>query len=199
MKRILMIATGGTIACKRSDAGLTPVLTSQELLSYVPAAKDFCSVDTLQLMNIDSTNMEANHWLAIARAVENNYSNYDGFVITHGTDTMAYTAAALSYLVQNSIKPVIITGAQKPIDLDVTDARTNLIDSLRIASDSRAYGVNIVFDGKVICGTRAKRNARTATMHFQALTFLTLRLCRMNGVFFILMTKRKMRLNFSYA
>jgi L-asparaginase len=171
MKRILMIATGGTIACKRSDYGLTPVLTSQELLSYVPAVKDFCCVKTLQLMNIDSTNMEASQWIEIAHAVQENYLKYDGFVITHGTDTMAYTASALSYLIQNSKKPIIITGAQKPIDLDVTDARTNVTDSLRIASDSRAYGVNIVFDGKVICGTRAKKERTHSYNAFSSINF----------------------------
>jgi len=66
VKHILLLATGGTIACKRTDAGLTPVITSQELLSYVPAAKKFCKVHTVQLMNIDSTNMQASHWLSIA-------------------------------------------------------------------------------------------------------------------------------------
>ena len=170
-KRILLIATGGTIACKRSDGGLTPVITSQELLSYVPVAKSFCVVHTLQLMNIDSTNMQAEHWIAIAAAVEKNYAKYDGFVITHGTDTMAYTAAALSYLIRNAAKPVIITGAQKPIDMDVTDARTNLLDSLRIASDDRAYGVNIVFDGKLIAGTRGKKERTHSYNAFASINF----------------------------
>lgn len=171
LKRILLLATGGTIACKRTDGGLTPVITSQELLSYVPAARQFCKVHTVQLMNIDSTNMQAEHWLLIAAAVEKNYDSYDGFVITHGTDTMAYTAAALSYLVQNSFKPIVITGAQKPIDMDVTDARTNLLDSLRVASDERAYGVNIVFDGKLIAGTRGKKERTHSYNAFSSINF----------------------------
>jgi L-asparaginase len=171
LKRILMIATGGTIACKRSDGGLTPVITSQELLSYVPAAKSFCRVHTIQLMNIDSTNMETEHWLTIAATVEQYYDEYDGFVITHGTDTLAYTAAVLSYLVQNPAKPIILTGAQKPIDLDVTDARTNLLDSLRIASDDRSYGVNIMFDGKLIAGTRGKKERTHSYNAFASINF----------------------------
>ncbi len=171
LKRILLLATGGTIACKRTDGGLTPVITSQELLSYVPAARQFCKVHTVQLMNIDSTNMQAEHWLLIAAAVEKNYDSYDGFVITHGTDTMAYTGAALSYLVQNSLKPIVITGAQKPIDMDVTDARTNLLDSLRVASDGRAYGVNIVFDGKLIAGTRGKKERTHSYNAFSSINF----------------------------
>ena len=154
MKHILLLGTGGTIACKHGDSGLTPLLTGDELLSYVPAARSFCEVEAIQVLNIDSTNIHPKHWQLLCQVLEENYDNYDGFVICHGTDTMAYTAAAMSYLVQHSKKPIVITGAQKPIDLDVTDARTNLLDSLRFASCERAHGVNIVFDGKVIAGTR---------------------------------------------
>ena len=128
MKQILLIATGGTIASRRGDSGLKPALTSQELLSYVPDAAGFCRTDTLQLFNIDSTNMQPHHWLEIAEAIQKHYGQYDGFVVCHGTDTMAYTAAALSYLIQNSPKPIVVTGSQKPIDMEITDAKTNLLD-----------------------------------------------------------------------
>ena len=124
MKQVLLIATGGTIASKSSDEGLKPLITSDELLGYVPDAKKFCQAHTLQLMNIDSTNMQPAHWQKIAFAIQEHYSSYDGFVVCHGTDTMAYTAAALSYLIQDSQKPIVITGAQKPIDLEITDAKT---------------------------------------------------------------------------
>ena len=83
----------------------------------------------------------------------------------------AYTAAAMSYLVQHSKKPIVITGAQKPIDLDVTDARTNLLDSLRFASCERAHGVNIVFDGKVIAGTRGKKERTKSYNAFSSINF----------------------------
>ena len=171
MKNILLIATGGTIASKRSDRGLKPLISSEELLSYVPAAKEFCRADALQLMNLDSTNIQPKHWLAMAKAVEEHYDQYDGFVICHGTDTMAYTAAAMSYLVQHSSKPIVITGAQKPIDLDVTDARTNLLDSLRFAASERAHGVTIVFDGKVIAGTRGKKERSKSYNAFSSINF----------------------------
>lgn len=171
MKQILMIATGGTIASKSSAAGLKPLITSDELLSYVPDARQFCHADTLQLLNIDSTNMQPFHWLKIAAAIEANYETYDGFVICHGTDTMAYTAAALSYLIQNSRKPIVITGAQKPIDLEITDAKTNLMDSLRFASHEQAYGVTLVFDGKVIAGTRAKKERTKSYNAFSSINF----------------------------
>lgn len=171
MKKILLIATGGTIASKHSEDGLTPMITSEELLSYVPEVKDFCTVDTIQVLNIDSTNIQPEYWLTMVQAIKDNYSAYDGFVICHGTDTMAYTAAALSYLIQNCAKPIVLTGAQKPIDLDVTDARTNLSDSLLYASYPGAHGVCLVFDGNVIAGTRA-RKVRSKSYHaFESINF----------------------------
>ena len=171
MKHILLLGTGGTIACKHGDSGLTPLLTGDELLSYVPAARSFCEVEAIQVLNIDSTNIHPKHWQLLCQVLEENYDNYDGFVICHGTDTMAYTAAAMSYLVQHSKKPIVITGAQKPIDLDVTDARTNLLDSLRFASCERAHGVNIVFDGKVIAGTRGKKERTKSYNAFSSINF----------------------------
>ena len=157
LKKILMIATGGTIASRRGENGLTPVMTSEELLSFVPRIREFCEVDTLQLMNIDSTNITPVEWEILAKAIKENYEKYDGFVVCHGTDTMAYTASVLSYLVQKSAKPIVITGSQRPIDFESTDARTNLTDSFLYASSKNSSGVNIVFDGKVIKGTRAKK------------------------------------------
>ena len=156
-KKLLLIATGGTIASEYTREGLAPGLAAEELLSYVEEHREFCQVSVLQPFGLDSTNIYARHWLELAACIEENYASYDGFVLCHGTDTMAFTAAALSYLVQNSRKPIVITGSQKPINLPVTDARTNLLDSLRFASEPGAYGVNIVFDGKVIAGTRAKK------------------------------------------
>ena len=107
MKNILLIATGGTIASKRSDSGLKPLISSEELLSYVPAAKEFCRADALQLMNLDSTNIQPKHWLAMAKAVEEHYDQYDGFVICHGTDTMAYTCLLYTSSVQFYAPPLI--------------------------------------------------------------------------------------------
>ncbi len=157
MKKILFIATGGTIASRRSDSGLKPQITPQELLEYIPQVKDICQIEAIQLLNLDSSNMEPEHWKLIVHTIREQYEAYDGFVIAHGTDTMAYTAAALSYMIQNSRKPIVITGAQKPIDLEITDAKSNLLDSFLYASDAASQGVSIIFDGKVIAGTRAKK------------------------------------------
>lgn len=170
-KKILMLATGGTIASKRSNNGLKPLLTPEELLNFVPDAKELCQVDTMQILNIDSTNMRPHHWLLIAKTIEKHYNHYNGFVVCHGTDTMAYTAAALSYLIQHSAKPIVITGAQKPIDLEITDAKTNLSDSLRFASCDKACGVSIVFDGKVIAGTRGKKERTKSYNAFSSINF----------------------------
>ncbi|MDO4272895.1 MAG: asparaginase [Eubacteriales bacterium] len=171
MKKILLIATGGTIASKYTEDGLSPQLTAEELLSYVPAARDFCSVDAVQHLSLDSTNVNVSHWLSLAELIEKKYEYYDGFVICHGTDTMAYTAAALSYLIQNNRKPVVITGSQKPIDLAVTDAKTNLLDSLRFASHPHAHSVSIVFGGKVIAGTRAKKEFSKSYNAFSSINY----------------------------
>lgn len=171
MKNILMIATGGTIASRSTDSGLTPLIGSEDLLRYIPRVSEFCAVTTVQPFNLDSTNVTPSHWLALARIIRDSYNSYDGFVICHGTDTMAYTAAALSYLIQNSSKPIVITGAQKPIDLDITDARTNLTDSFLYACFDGASGVQIVFDGKVIAGTRAKKTRTKSYNAFSSINF----------------------------
>ena len=158
MKKILLIATGGTIASKYTADGLAPQISAEELLEYIPEAKEFCTIDTVQPFALDSTNVCADHWLKLARLIESKYEFYDGFVLCHGTDTMAYTAAALSYLIQNNRRPIVITGAQKPIDLAITDARSNLMDSLR-------------FGGKVIAGTRAKKEFSKSYNAFSSINY----------------------------
>ena len=164
MKNILMIGTGGTIASEMTPSGLTPELNSTQLLSFVPRIGEMCHVDCVQLYSLDSTNIRPAHWLGVARAVRENYAIYDGFVISHGTDTMAYTAAALSYLIQGSPKPIVLTGAQKPIWFDGTDSKRNLTDAFLYACRG-CGGVQIVFNGKVILGTRARK---TCSKSFQA-------------------------------
>lgn len=166
-----MIGTGGTIASKQTAHGLTPGLSSDDILSYIPQVKDVCHVDTLQVCNIDSTNVTPKHWVMLSKTIEKHYDAYDGFVICHGTDTLAYTAAALSYMIQNSSKPIVITGAQKPINMDVTDAKTNLLDSFIYASDDDSQDVNIVFGGKVIVGTRAKKERAKSYNAFASINF----------------------------
>ena len=169
-KRILMLATGGTIASRESGQGLAPAITSEELLGYVPGIGELCRVETVQLMNLDSTNVGPSHWLSMARAIEARYRDYDGFVVTHGTDTMAYTAAALSYLVQASPKPIILTGAQTPIWFDGTDSKRNLTDAFLYACRG-CGGVQIVFNGRVILGTRARKTYSKSFRAFSSVNY----------------------------
>ena len=164
MKKILLIGTGGTIASELTASGLAPELTTRQLVALVSALTEICEIDCVELLNMDSTNMQPRHWLQIAQCIRQNYDGYDGFVLTHGTDTMAYTAAALSYLIQACPKPIILTGAQRPIGSDTTDSKENLADACRCAA-SGLPGVSIVFNHQVILGTRARK---THTKSFQA-------------------------------
>ena len=191
MRKLLLIATGGTIASGYTENGLTPRIAAEKLLSYAEEYREFCQVDTVQPFSLDSTNICGKHWLELAGLIEKNYQDYDGFVICHGTDTMAFTAAALSYLVQNSRKPVVITGAQKPIDLPVTDARTNLLDSLRFAAAPQAHGVNIVFGGKVIAGTRAKKERSKSYNAFSSINYPSVAVIQDGRIIFYIEDKDK--------
>lgn len=183
MKRILLLATGGTIATKQTENGLIPQLTSQELLSCIPEIANLCQVDTVQLFNLDSTNLSPAHWVTIAQAIACRYDCYDGFVVTHGTDTMAYTAAALNYLIQGSSKPIVLTGAQQSIGSRETDARRNLYDAFLYAAADCAWGITIVFDGQVILGTRAKKMRSKSYNAFASIGFPEIALIRDRRVY----------------
>ena len=171
MKKILFIATGGTIASKKTENGLTPQITPEELLSYIPEVEGLCEITAVNPFNLDSSNVVPENWSTLVKVAKEHYEDYDGFVIAHGTDTMAYTAAALSYMIQNSEKPIVITGAQRPINLDITDAKTNLSDSFYYACDDASQGVQIVFDGKVIAGTRGKKERSKSYNAFSSINF----------------------------
>lgn len=177
MKRILLVGTGGTIASEVTENGLAPELTTEQLLAHIPAISEICDVTCLQLLNLDSTNMTPENWLEMARCIRAHYADYDGFVLTHGTDTMAYTAAALSYLIQGSPKPIVLTGAQKPMGFDSTDSKINLTDAIRCAAEDMP-GVSIVFNGRVILGTRAKKTRSKSFQAFSSINFPELAVLR---------------------
>ncbi len=170
MKQILVIATGGTIASSDEGNGLTPNYDVSKLLSFVPEVRNRCSIAGQMIMNIDSSNMTPNCWVKIAKTVDENYKEYDGFVITHGTDTMAYTSAALTYMLNGVDKPVILTGSQYSIEESCTDALQNLTDAIHFATEEVA-GVFIVFDGKLICGTRAMKIKTKSYDAFESVNF----------------------------
>ena len=157
MKRVLVIATGGTIASAEEGSGLAPALTGEQLVAFVPEVAQMRHIEVSQVMNVDSTNMRPEGWLAIAGEVRRRYDDFDGFVVLHGTDTLAYTAAGLSYLVQRSPKPVVLTGSQLPMGDPGTDGKRNLLDAVCVACDDSAAGVLVAFGGKVIAGTAARK------------------------------------------
>ncbi|MBQ5600844.1 MAG: asparaginase, partial [Phascolarctobacterium sp.] len=140
MKKILMLGTGGTIASVPSEDGLVPALDGKTMVALVPELEGLCHIDYKQLLNLDSSNIAPTHWKIIADALAENYDAYDGFVITHGTDTMAYSAAALSQMVSGCKKPVIFTGAQLPIGAEGTDAKDNVLHAFLVAT-SETQGV----------------------------------------------------------
>ena len=156
MKRILMLGTGGTIACVPSADGLVPALDGPAMIRLVPELEEVCAIETKQILNLDSSNLSPEHWQIIAKAIAANYENYDGFVITHGTDTMAYTAAALSQMLHNCQKPVVLTGAQLPIQAEGSDAPNNIYHAF-LAASSPLKGVALVFGDLVIHGAHAKK------------------------------------------
>lgn len=171
-----MIATGGTIASKETENGLTPAMTGEELAASVPGIKDKCEITVMQLMNIDSTNMRPRLWQLMSDTIIEHYNDYDGFVILHGTDTMAYTAAALSYLIQDSPKPIVLTGSQKPMGNPYTDAKINLYQSILYALDDHSCDVTVVFNGKAIAGTRARKQRTRSFAAFESMNFPVLAL-----------------------
>lgn len=170
-KKILLIATGGTIATKITDNGLVPQMTSQEILACIPEIANICEVSTIQLFNLDSTNICHIQWIQVAECIQTHYNQYDGFVVTHGTDTMAYIAAALSYMIQESPKPIVITGSQKSIYRKETDGRVNLLNAFYYAISPYASGVRVVFDGKAILGTRARKTRTKSYNAFSSIDY----------------------------
>ena len=168
-KNILLIATGGTIASKKSDNGLKPQISPEELMQYIPQVKDICDFHAVQLLNLDSSNMEPKHWKMMVHTIRENYEKYDGFVIAHGTDTMAYTAAALSYMIQNSKKPIVITGAQKPIDLEIQNQICLTVFYMHPMRTRR--GFRSFLTEKSLRERERKKSGPKVIMHFPALIF----------------------------
>lgn len=168
MKNILLLSTGGTIASAPGEEGLVPRFTGEEMIKLIPRLKGVCNIESKAILNLDSSNMQPEDWQLIARETYSGLQNYDGIVITHGTDTMAYTASMLSYLLQNIKKPVILTGSQLPIEDPATDGKRNLLHSF-LTADFGIPGVYIVFDRKIIRGTRASKIRTTSFNAFESI------------------------------
>jgi L-asparaginase len=170
-KKLLLIATGGTIASARQEDSLAPTFGAEELLSHLPEVTKLCPIDSTLLMNIDSTNMTPADVGKIGQTVNDNYQEYDGFIITHGTNTLGYTAALLTYQLQQIKKPVVLTGSQLPIAWKGTDARSNIETAVRFALEG-VPGVFVSFAGRIIRGTRAVKTKSKSFKAFESINSL---------------------------
>ncbi|EHN58679.1 MULTISPECIES: asparaginase [Oenococcus] len=168
MKKILVLATGGTIVSTAHKNGLAPGMTINQLSAFFDSAEG--PIDFIPLMDKDSTNMQPEDWIKMSQTIRS-HPDFDAYLITHGTDTMAYTAAGLSYLLSDFEKPVIITGSQIPLTFEHTDAKKNINDALLAARTIDFPGVYVVFDGRVIAGTRAVKVKSKSFDAFDSINF----------------------------
>lgn len=156
-KNILLLSTGGTIASVPGKHGLSPETKGQMLVECLPEdlKKEHVKVTYEDILCIDSSNMHAKEWITIAEKILKIQNEYDAVIITHGTDTMAYTASMLSYLLVGCHIPVILTGAQKPLGVRGTDALKNIQDAFRVAYTAKDPMVMVVFYGRIILGNHS--------------------------------------------
>ncbi|MBQ2686308.1 MAG: asparaginase [Clostridia bacterium] len=171
-KKICLLHTGGTIGMIKSERGYTPREGYLEtLLESIPdlSAPSMPYFELVELEPlIDSSNMSVSGWNKIAREVADRYDAYDGFVILHGTDTMAYTASALSFMLDGLSKPVILTGSQIPLCEVRSDGRDNLITSLLMASDGIVNEVALYFGGRLLRGNRSTKMSADGLLAFDS-------------------------------
>jgi len=176
--RILLIGTGGTITAKIVDGSWRPgSYTEKDLINFIPEIKNIARVKTIELFQTDSSNIQPYQWVKIARLVYNQMKNFDGIIITGGTDTMHYTASALSFMLQNLNIPVILTGAQIPPHKLGSDVRRNLLDSIRVVKETDIAEVVIVFNSKILRGNRAKKFRELEFEAFESVGMLPLGYC----------------------
>lgn len=169
MPKLKLISTGGTIACLPGENGLMPALNAAQLLEYAGAFG--ADTDCVDLFNMDSSNIQPEEWRLIAAEVKKSVEEgYQGVVITHGTDTMAYTSSMLSFMLVNIPIPVVLTGAQQPIIRPDSDGRKNLCEAL-VAARSMSGGIYICFGGALILGCRAVKTRTTSYNAFESINY----------------------------
>ena len=162
--KITLLATGGTIASLQTPFGLAPAMRAEDLLSACPKLRGLCDITARDVFSLDSSNIQPEEWQILAQAIREAALTCEGIVITHGTDTMAYTASALSFMLRGLSVPVVLTGSQLPLWHPHSDAQSNLTEAFAAAA-SAPCGVYICFHYKVIYGTRA---VKMRTLGFDA-------------------------------
>ena len=170
MQRILILATGGTIASDVTERGLVPELTAADIVTGSLHALQGCQIDCRDILALDSSNIQPEEWQVIAREVAASWQQYDGIVITHGTDTMAYTASALSYMLHNIPIPVVFTGSQLPFVHPLTDATDNIRCAVAMAMSGKP-GVFLAFDRKVMLGCRGVKVRTSGFDAFESINY----------------------------
>lgn len=155
---ILLLYCGGTIGMRQDaeTSALHPSITSDQVLDYSAALRKEYEIDSITISNIDSSNMQPSHWERLIKEIASKYHDYDGFVVVQGTDTMAYTASALSFAFGDLGKPVVLTGTQVPPNILGSDAQNNLIHAFQVATMDLAEVV-IVFGSKILRGNRTTK------------------------------------------
>ena len=164
MKKILILNTGGTFSSQASGHGLAPSMKGDEILSRLGIVDADIELETEDYCSLDSANIMPDDWVSIATEIAGKVNDYDGFVIIHGTDTLAYTSSMLSFMLQNIQLPVVITGSQMPLSAPLSDAVMNLQCAVWMAA-SGVPGVFTAFDRKLIQG---RRPSQVRTVSFNA-------------------------------
>lgn len=187
MKKVLIIYTGGTIGMKQEHGSRTLIpVDFKSITEQIPELKSLkCKIDYYAFDNpIDSSNVQPETWEDLAKVIEKKYDNYDGFVILHGTDTMAFTASALSFMITNLSKPIVFTGSQLPLGVIRTDAKRNLITTIEIVSAKKVVPeVCIYFNSKLFRGNRAEKFSSSKFDAFHSLNYPVLAEAGVNIVY----------------
>ena len=189
-KRVLILGFGGTIAMVPDSSGvLKPAKSIDEIVAIVPSLKEMAEVSFLQIESKDSTNINPSHWTKLALKVAEIHGDYDGVIVTHGTDTMAYTAGALSLALGRGLQiPIVFTGSQLPLIAHGSDARFNLENAMKTileASRNKIAEVMIVFDDLVLRASRAVKMSEAKFRAFDSPAFPNLSQITAVGVWFI--------------
>ncbi|MEG0755279.1 MAG: asparaginase [Oscillospiraceae bacterium] len=166
-KKILLLTTGGTIAAKPTVGGLAPGMDGDALTHRLSGILESYAVTIRDVLHLDSSNIQPEEWQTIGTAVFAAMDDFDGIVVTHGTDTMAYTASVLSFMLQNCPIPVVLTGAQLPIDHPLTDGMENFRTAFAMAA-SGCGGIFLAFNRKIILGCRAVKTRTTGFDAFES-------------------------------
>jgi len=168
--RLLIIGTGGTIASARTEKGYKAKLTAREILELAGISGNGVKIETRDILNLDSTLIQPEDWVTIGKAVFESLDDYDGIVITHGTDTLAYTSSALSFMLRHVPIPVVLTGSMLPITEPNSDAPRNLKTALTFAMKGFP-GIYVAFMDKIMLGTRVSKVHSLGLNAFQSINY----------------------------